>query len=383
MDNRRIKVMTVIGTRPEAVKMAPVIQELQRSDTIQSLLCLTAQHRQMLDQVLQLFDLKADIDLNLMKKQQTLPEITSSILVHMDQILKQEKPDWILIQGDTTTVMAAALAAFYNQVKVGHVEAGLRSYNKWAPYPEEINRKIAGLIADLHFAPTVQARENLIKENYPPEICHVTGNPVIDALQQVSAMPFDLSKSLLNKIPFEQKEIITVTAHRRENFGEPLADICRGILKISREFLERVHIVYPVHLNPIVQQTVRDILGAQENITLLPPLDYLDMVQLMKRSKIILTDSGGLQEEAPGLGIPVLVLRDVTERPEGLETGNIRLTGTDAQVIFEQARHLLTNRQDWESMAKAVNPYGDGKAARRIVDLLIENSHSDSKCEKK
>lgn len=374
MQNRQIKIMAVIGTRPEAVKMAPVIQELKRRENIETLLCLTAQHRQMLDQVLELFDLKADIDLNLMKNQQTLPEITASILFHMDQVLKQEKPDWILVQGDTTTVMAAALAAFYNHVKVGHVEAGLRSYNKWAPYPEEINRKIAGVIADLHFAPTTLARENLIKENYPPEICHVTGNPVIDALQQVSAMPFDLSQSPLKDIPFNRKEIITVTAHRRENFGKPLEDICSGILKISREYFERVHIVYPVHLNPIVQQTAHDILGNQENITLLPPLDYLDMVQLMKRSKIILTDSGGLQEEAPGLGIPVLVLRDVTERPEGLESGNIRLAGTDAQHIFEQVKNLLTNRKDWESMAKAVNPYGDGKAARRIVDLLIENS---------
>ncbi|MHC1772325.1 MAG: non-hydrolyzing UDP-N-acetylglucosamine 2-epimerase [Flexilinea sp.] len=371
--SQNIIVMVVIGTRPEAVKMAPVVQALKQTDGIDTILCITAQHRQMLDQVLQLFKLEADIDLNLMKEQQTLPEITSSILLNIDTVLKQKKPDWILVQGDTTTVMAAALAAFYNHVKVGHVEAGLRSYDKWAPFPEEINRKIAGAIADLHFSPTVQSRENLLKENFPPEICFVTGNTVIDALRQAAVMPFDLEKSPLKDIPFGQKEIISVTAHRRENFGKPLEDICNTILKISRDYSNRVHIVYPVHLNPIVQKTAYGILSGQENISLLPPLDYLDMVQLMKRSKILLTDSGGLQEEAPGLGIPVLVLREVTERPEGVETGNVRLVGSDPEKIYSQVIKLLSDPEDWERMSKAMNPYGDGKAAERIVDLIVRH----------
>ncbi len=369
---QNIKVAVVIGTRPEAVKMAPVVLELRRTRGIETILCNTAQHRQMVDQILRLFQLKADIDLNLMKEQQTLPEITSAILLSMDTVLKQTRPDWVLVQGDTTTVMAATLAAFYNQVKVGHVEAGLRSYDKWAPYPEEINRKIAGIIADLHFAPTAQARDNLLKESIPPAICHVTGNTVIDALQLAAEMPFDLGKSPLKSIPFDTKEIITVTAHRRENLGKPLENIFAAILKISHEFYDRIHIVYPVHPNPAVQNAARAILDGQKNISLIAPLDYLDMVQLMKRSKIILTDSGGLQEEAPGLGIPVLVLREVTERPEGIRSGNVRLVGANPERIFNQVSALLNDPADWERMAKAANPYGDGKAAERIVSLILQ-----------
>lgn len=369
MAKNKRKIMIAIGTRPEAVKMAPVIQALRREPSLDTILCLTAQHRQMLDQTLALFNIQADIDLNLMKQAQTLPEITSSILLSMDRVYRETSPDWVLVQGDTTTVMAASLAAFYNRVKVGHVEAGLRSYNKWAPFPEEINRKIAGSIADLHFCPTDRARQNLMKENFPPEICYVTGNTVIDALREAAAMPFDLADSPLAQIPFD-KEIITVTAHRRENFGEPLRQICQAILRLSQKYRERVHIVYPVHLNPVVQQTAHEILDGQPNISLLTPLDYLPMVQLMKRSRVILTDSGGLQEEAPGLGIPVLVLRDVTERPEGIESGNVRLVGADQGKIFTETSLLLDDSQEWKRMSQAANPYGDGKAAVRIVEIL-------------
>ena len=368
--SERISVMVVIGTRPEAVKMSPIAQIIRKDPEIEPILCLTAQHRQMVDQILNLFQIKPDIDLNLMKEAQQLPEVTSSILLSMNEVLKKTHPDWVLIQGDTTTVMATALAAFYNQVQVGHVEAGLRSYNKWAPFPEEINRKIAGIIADLNFAPTTQAKENLLKENFPEEICYVTGNTVIDALHQTAAMPFEISGSPLESIPFGKKEIITVTAHRRENFGEPLKNICDTILAISRERQDQVHFVYPVHLNPAVQNTVYPILGNQPNITLLPPLDYLPMVQLLKRSKLLLTDSGGLQEEAPGLGIPVLVLREVSERPEGILTGNTRLTGTNPAKIRAQIESLLDDPEDWKRMSKAVNPYGDGHASERIIDII-------------
>lgn len=369
--SNNIKVITVIGTRPEAIKMVPVVQALRQTQGVETLLCNTAQHRHMVAPILHLFGLQADIDLDLMKENQTLPEITASILLSMDKVLRETKPDWVLVQGDTSTVMAAALAAFYNGVRVGHVEAGLRSYDKWAPFPEEINRKIAGAVADLHFAPTQQARENLIREAIPAEICHVTGNTVIDALHQTAAMPFTPETSVLKDIPFDKKEIITVTAHRRENHGKPLESICAALLQIAQEFDDRVHIVYPVHPNPAVRNTVHTLLDGRQNISLIAPLDYLEMVQLLKRSKIVLTDSGGLQEEAPGLGIPVLVLREVTERPEGIQSGNVRLVGTDNERIFRQVSSLLNDPADWERMARAANPYGDGNAAGRIVSLIL------------
>lgn len=368
----KIKIMNVIGTRPEAIKLAPVILELKKHPDVDSIVCLTAQHREMLDQVLGIFDIHADIDLNLMHEEQTLPNLTASILTRMNRILEDRKPDWVLVQGDTTTVMATALAAYYQQIKVGHVEAGLRSHNKWAPYPEEINRKIAGILADLNFAPTENARRNLLNEGIPAEICHVTGNTVIDTLQMAAQMPFDLSQTALAKIPFEGKQILTVTAHRRENHGKPLKDICSTLLKISQDYAERVHIVFPVHLNPQVRMPVFEILGDKPNITLLDPLDYLSMVHLLKKTHILLTDSGGLQEEAPGLGIPVLVMRDVTERPEGVESGNVRLTGADPRRIYEQVHLLLDNSLEWEKMSHAKNPYGDGKAAKRIVNIIRE-----------
>ncbi|HOU19902.1 MAG TPA: UDP-N-acetylglucosamine 2-epimerase (non-hydrolyzing) [Flexilinea sp.] len=368
--NNRLKVMVVVGTRPEAIKMAPVIKCLQAESHIETIVCLTAQHREMLDQVLQIFSIPPDIDLNLMTENQTLSDITASILIQMNKVLLERKPDWILVQGDTTTVMAAALAAYYNQMKVGHVEAGLRSWNKWAPFPEEINRKIAGVIADLHFAPTEMARQNLLREGIPPEICHVTGNTVIDAQQLALKIPFEEKGTPLEGIPFGEKEIITVTAHRRENHGKPLVDICNAILKISQVYADRVHIVYPVHLNPIVRKTAFSILDHQPNISLIPPLDYLSMVYLLKNSKILLTDSGGLQEEAPGMGVPVLVLREVTERPEGVISGNVRLVGTDPENIYTHVCDLLDHPDQWEKMSKATNPYGDGKAAERIVKLI-------------
>ncbi len=371
--SQKKKIMVVAGTRPEAVKMSPIMLELMKTPGAEPILCLTGQHREMLDQTLTVFGLKGDIDLNLMTKAQTLSHITSSILTGMDEVLKKVHPDWILIQGDTTTVMASALAAFYNEIKVGHVEAGLRSGNKWAPFPEEINRKVAGIVADLNFCPTIQAKENLLKENVPEKICYVTGNTVIDALHYTAALPFKLEGSPLEDIPFGKKQIITMTAHRRENIGKPLEDICSAVLKIAETFKDSIHIVYPVHLNPAVRDIVFPRLGHTENITLLDPLDYLPMVQLMKRSKLILTDSGGLQEEAPGLGIPVLVLREVTERPEGIATGNVRLVGSDPEKIFNETSKLLTNEADWKGMSTAVNPYGDGKSAARIVKLVMEN----------
>lgn len=363
--------MVVIGTRPEAIKLVPIIKELKKVVTVETIVCLTAQQREMLDQVLKIFKINPDIDLNLMKHNQSLSEMTTSILIQMDKVLKQTNPDWVLVQGDTTTVMATALAAFYNQIRIGHVEAGLRSFNKWAPFPEEINRKIAGIVTDLHFCPTELAKENLIREGFPPEICHVTGNTVIDALQQAVQLPFNLEKSKLKDIPFGSKEVITVTTHRRKNFGEPLENICKTILQISEIYKERVHVVYPVHLNPNVQNIVHSILGKQSNISLLTPLDYLSMVQLLKKSKVLLTDSGGLQEEAPGLGIPVLVLRDVTERPEGIASGNVKLVGANPKIIFQQVSLLLDNPQEWEKMSKAKNPYGDGSASKKIMDLLL------------
>ena len=361
--------------------MAPVIMELARHPEIDSLVCVTAQHRQMLDQVLNLFQIKPDVDLNLMQPNQSLAALTAEIFTNLDPVLSQLKPDWVLIQGDTTTVMAAAILAYYHQIKVGHVEAGLRSGDKWQPFPEEINRTIAGVVADLHFAPTEWAKQNLLRENILSHRIIVTGNPVIDALRYVAAIPptAEVNQTLLdiglnpssNNNPVR---LILVTAHRRENFGEPLENICQALKDLAEVYGESVRIVYPVHLNPNVQEPVYRLLGNIPNISLQPPLDYLPFVHIMKRATLILTDSGGLQEEAPGFGIPVLVLRNVTERPEGVQAGTVRLIGTDRAVILNEARRLLDNSQVYQEMAQAVNPYGDGKAAQRIVKALIENS---------
>jgi UDP-N-acetylglucosamine 2-epimerase (non-hydrolysing) len=364
-----MKVLCVFGTRPEAIKMAPVIKALRRRrGEIETVVCVTAQHREMLDQVLTLFDIRPDYDLNLMQENQSLAGLTAGALTRLDATLGEARPDWVLTQGDTTTAMVATLAAFYHRVKVGHVEAGLRTWNKYHPFPEELNRKLADAICDLHFAPTESARDNLRREGVAAESILVTGNTVIDALLEVAARPYDWGGGPLAALPADRR-IILVTAHRRENFGPPFAEICAALLEIAARHPE-THLVYPVHLNPNVQGVVRQTLDQAPNITLLPPLDYLPLVQLLKRSYLVLTDSGGLQEEAPGLGKPVLVLREVTERPEGVAAGTVRLVGTDRGRIVAEADRLLTDAAEYERMARAVNPYGDGQAGERIADQL-------------
>ncbi len=374
-----LRVLSIFGTRPEAVKMAPVVRELARHDQVESLVCVTAQHRQMLDQILSLFDIRPHVDLNLMRPNQSLAQLTAAIFTHLDPVLSQLKPHWILVQGDTTTVMAAALLAYYHRIKIGHVEAGLRSGDKWQPFPEEINRSVVGVVADLHFAPTEWARQNLLKENVPSQRIRVTGNTVIDALQWVVNLPLTPDAEALFRQhglpPYHAghaSRLILVTAHRRENFGEPLENICHALRTLATDYGESLRIVYPVHLNPNVQEPVYRLLGNLPNITLLPPLDYLPFVHLMKHATLILTDSGGLQEEAPGLGKPVLVLRRVTERPEGVQAGTVRLVGTDFHTIVAETRRLLDDPQAYQAMAQAVNPYGDGKAAARIVQAILE-----------
>ena len=375
-----MKVLTVFGTRPEAIKLAPVIRELQRRSAdggLRSLVCVTAQHRQMLDQVLRLFDITPDYDLNIMEEDQSPTQVASAVLARLEPILEKERPDWVLVQGDTTTVVAASLAAFYARAKVGHVEAGLRTYDKWRPFPEEINRRVAGVIADLHFAPTERARQNLLREGVPDERIIVTGNPVIDALHWVAnqSCPPEVERLLKaeGKIRNPKSEIrnVLVTAHRRENFGAPLENICLALRDIAAHYDGRVRIVYPVHLNPNVWEPVHRLLGDVPNITLTPPLDYLPLVHLMKRSYLVLTDSGGIQEEAPGLGVPVLVLREVTERPEAVEAGTVRVVGTNRRRIVAEAVRLLEDAEAYTQMARAVNPYGDGHAAKRIVGALL------------
>jgi UDP-N-acetylglucosamine 2-epimerase (non-hydrolysing) len=367
--------------------MAPVIKALDRKPGVESLVCVTAQHREMLDQVLDLFGIVPDLDLNLMKPDQSLAEVSAAIFRHLDPILSDVRPDWILVQGDTTTVMVTALLAYYHRIRVGHVEAGLRTGDKWQPFPEEINRRVAGIVADLHFAPTQWSCQNLLRENVDPDRIVITGNPVIDALHIVSGLPaprfvHDLMAQL--QLPAEEQassgedhpRLILVTAHRRENFGRPLENICAALQQLAETYADDLRIIYPVHLNPNVQEPVHRILGEVANIRLLPPLDYLPLVHLMKRASLVLTDSGGLQEEAPGLGVPVLVLRDVTERPEGVEAGTVKLVGTDASRIVAEARRLLDDPKAHATMARAVNPYGDGRAAERIVAALLEAGKS-------
>jgi UDP-N-acetylglucosamine 2-epimerase (non-hydrolysing) len=376
MDKKRI--LTIFGTRPEAVKLAPVVQELNRTSNVDAKVCITAQHREMLDQVLNLFQITPDIDLNLMTPNQSLAEITAAIFNNLDHVLSDLEPDWILVQGDTTTVMASALLGYYHHIKVGHVEAGLRTGDKWQPFPEEINRKVAGVVADLHFAPTEWSRQNLLKEGIPEDKIRVTGNPVIDALHYVAKMPtpkavleiFD-QIGLMKESDESDPRLILVTAHRRENFGQPLENICAALRELAESYGQDLRIVYTVHLNPNVQEPVYRNLQGIPNITLLPPLDYQPMVHLMKRAAIVLTDSGGLQEEAPDLGIPVLVMREVTERPEGIEAGTVKLVGTDVEKIFRGTKSLLDDPSVYNEMARAVNPYGDGHAAERIVQALV------------
>jgi UDP-N-acetylglucosamine 2-epimerase (non-hydrolysing) len=366
-----LKILSVFGTRPEAVKMAPVVQRLAQTPGMDSRVCVTAQHRQMLDQVLKLFGIRPDYDLDLMRDDQSLAELSAAIFTHLDPVLAEFEPDWVLVQGDTTTVAITSLLAYYHRIKVGHVEAGLRTHDKWQPFPEEINRRVAGVIADLHFAPTEQARENLLREGVPDQVIVVTGNPVIDALQFVAAQPEPKEiKTLLEELEIASpgKQLILVTAHRRENFGQPLENICLALKELAVR--SDVEIVYPVHLNPNVQEPVKRILGNLPHVTLLPPLDYLPLVHLQKRSKIILTDSGGIQEEAPAFGVPVLVLRAVTERPEGVAAGTLKLVGTETAKIVRETQRLLDDPSAHAEMAKAVNPFGDGHAAARIVETI-------------
>ncbi len=369
-----MKILSVFGTRPEAVKMAPVIHELVQTPNIESRVCVTAQHRQMLDQVLNLFNIQPDYDLNLMREDQSLAELSAAIFTNLDPILSDFKPDWVLVQGDTTTVAITALLAYYRRIRVGHVEAGLRTHDKWQPFPEEINRRVAGVVADLHFAPTESAKQNLLREGISKKAIAVTGNPVIDALQFVAKQldPEEIVR-LIGKLKIRNQEsgkrLILVTAHRRENFGKPLEDICNALKELATR--GDVEIIYAVHLNPNVWDPVHHILNDVNHITLLPPLDYLPLVSLMKHSTLILTDSGGIQEEAPAFGIPVLVLREVTERPEGIEAGTLKLVGTDTQRIVQEAKRLLEDESAYRAMAKAANPFGDGHAAQNIVHALL------------
>ena len=373
--NDTFRVMVIFGTRPEAVKMAPVIKALQaHPDQIDVTICVTAQHREMLDQVLQAFDIIPHIDLDLMAHDQTLPELTARIFTHLDPVLLQIRPDWLLVQGDTTTVMAAAILGYYRQIRVGHIEAGLRTHDKWQPFPEEMNRRIAGVVADLHFAPTENNRQNLLQEGIPVEIIKITGNPVIDALKIISQQPAPPQvDQLLDQtgVSAGKRRLVLVTAHRRENFGQPILDICLALKRLAQAYQDEIVIVYPVHLNPNIHLPVHQALSGIDNIHLLPPLDYLPLVHLMKHATLILTDSGGIQEEAPSFGVPTLVLRQRTERQEGVQAGTLKLVGTDPDTILLEARKLLDDGAAHAAMAGAINPYGDGHAAQRIVETLL------------
>ena len=368
---KKIKVMTVFGTRPEAIKMAPVVLELAKHpDKIVPVVTVTAQHREMLDQVLKLFDIKPDHDLDIMAAGQTLFDITSRAMMGLDKVLQEEKPDIVLVHGDTTTTFAGALASYYHQISVGHVEAGLRTYNKYSPFPEEMNRKLTGSIADLHFAPTATSQHNLLSEAVDAEKIFVTGNTVIDALHKTVDDDFQFEDEMLQRIDFKNKRIVLVTTHRRENLGEPMRHVYQALRRLIDEF-EDVEIVFPVHKNPKVREVVNQELGGLAKVHLVDPLDYEPFANLMHRSHLILTDSGGVQEEAPALGKPVLVLRDTTERPEAVEAGTVKLIGTDKDVVYREAKELLTNQEEYSRMSEACNPYGDGKASQRIIQAIL------------
>ncbi len=368
----KIKVMTVFGTRPEAIKMAPLVKELEKHpDKIESIVCVTAQHRQMLDQVLEIFDIKPDYDLNIMKDRQTLVEIVSRSLEGLDQVMKDAKPDIVLVHGDTSTTFVGSLAAFYNQIAVGHVEAGLRTFDKYAPYPEEVNRRITGVISDMHFSPTERNRQNLLRENVKDEDIFVTGNTVIDALKTTVREDYTFKDETLKNMNWDTKRVIVMTAHRRENLGEPLRNICSAVRQLVEEF-EDIEVVYPVHMNPAVREVAYEILGNLERVKLIEPVNADELHNAINRGYMVLTDSGGLQEEAPSLGKPVLVLRGETERPEAVDAGTVKIAGVHKDVIYEMTKELLTDEAAYQKMAKAVNPYGDGLASKRIVDAIIE-----------
>lgn len=365
-----MKVMSVFGTRPEAIKMCPLVLELEKHPEIESVVCLTGQHREMLDQVMDIFGIKAKYDLNIMKPKQTLTTITTGVLEKIEPILMEENPDIVLVHGDTTTSFVVALAAFYQQIPVGHVEAGLRTYNKYSPFPEEMNRNLTGRIAELHFAPTINNKNNLEKEGIVNNV-FVTGNTVIDAFKTTVKPEYCYKDCDVKKIDFSGKRCILMTAHRRENLGQPLQNICNAVKRIVEEFPD-VEVIYPVHMNPLVRDTAQSILGGMERVHLIKPLDVEDMHNLMSRSFLVMTDSGGLQEEAPSCGVPVLVLRKETERPEAVEAGTVKVVGVEEDDIYYNAEELLTNSDIYNKMAKATNPYGDGMASKRIIKHLLE-----------
>ncbi len=366
----KLKVMTVFGTRPEAIKMAPLVKALEASPGIKSSVCVTAQHREMLDQVLGIFGIRPDFDLNIMQDRQTLVDITTRALEGLYDVFREAAPDIVLVHGDTTTTFAASLAAYYLKIKVGHVEAGLRTHDKYFPYPEEMNRRLTGVIADLHFSPTVSNRENLIREGISEDRIYVTGNTVIDALSTTVSRDFVFEDPFLKGFDFQGKRVIAMTAHRRENIGEPFEEIFSAIRRIADEYAD-THIIYPVHLNPLVMEAAQRILGDHPRIHLIKPVNVQEMHNLIARSYIVLTDSGGLQEEAPSLGKPVLVLRNETERPEAVQAGTVRLAGTQYESVYRLTKELLDREDIYLEMARAVNPYGDGKASQRIVGGLL------------
>ena len=363
-----VTVMTIFGTRPEAIKMAPLALELSRRENIRALCCVTAQHREMLDSVLEIFHLKPDYDLNIMEPRQTLSTITSKCLLGMDGVLDEARPDLVLVHGDTSTTFAGALSAFYHQIPVGHVEAGLRTYDKWSPFPEEMNRKMVGAIADLHFCPTVTNRDNLARENITNGV-FLTGNTVIDALQTTVKRDYTFQEEVLNRLDYQNRRVILVTCHRRENYGQPMTNIMTALRRIADAFPD-TELVYPVHLSPVVQEAAHKYLDGHPRIHLIAPLAVDEMHNLMARCHLVMTDSGGLQEEAPALGKPVLVLRKETERPEAVQAGTVKLAGVEEETIFSLASELLTSESAYAAMAHAVNPYGDGRACRRIADAI-------------
>ncbi|MBD1221482.1 UDP-N-acetylglucosamine 2-epimerase (non-hydrolyzing) [Virgibacillus halodenitrificans] len=364
---KRIKVMTIFGTRPEAIKMAPLVLELKKRQEFDPIVTVTAQHREMLDQVLNIFQITPDYDLNIMKKQQTLAQITTRALEGLDEVMKETQPDMVLVHGDTTTTFAASLAAYYNQIAVGHVEAGLRTWNKYSPYPEEMNRQLTGVMADLHFSPTEKSKQNLLSENKAESQIVVTGNTAIDALKTTVDEAY--SSPVLDAVG--DKRLVIMTAHRRENLGNNMQQMFRAIKRLVEEH-DDIQVIYPVHLNPVVQETAKEILGDDDRIQLIEPLSVVDFHNFASRAHLILTDSGGVQEEAPSLGVPVLVLRDTTERPEGIDAGTLKLAGTDENTIFNLADELLSDQVVYDRMAKASNPYGDGEASRRIADAIVK-----------
>ena len=366
---KKIKVLSIFGTRPEAIKMCPLIKKLEQCDEIENLVCVTGQHRQMLDQVLDIFSIRPDYDLNLMKDRQTLTTITTSVLSALETLLKQASPDLVLVHGDTTTSSAAALAAFYQQIPVGHVEAGLRTYDIYSPFPEEMNRKIISQIAELFFAPTLKHLQNLERENIRKNV-FVTGNTVIDAFQYTIKENYRYKNEALRLLTFEKKRYILMTAHRRENLGIPLANICRSVLRLVQDHSD-VEVIYPVHLNPAVRETVFQIMGDEPRIHLIDPIDVEDMHNIMSKSYLVMTDSGGLQEEGPHFGIPVVVLRTETERPEAVEAGTVVVSGTEENAIYNTVSELLNDQERYSEMAHAVNPYGDGHASERIVREIL------------